>query len=56
MQDLARETNSTVTWAVGTSETGIYYNYIHKDDAQGINIKWRAWPQARLAMDPAGSS
>jgi len=35
---------------------GIYYIYVHKVDAQRINIKWRAWPQARLAMGPAGSS
>jgi len=28
----------------------IYYIYVHKVDAQGINIKWRAWPQARLAL------
>jgi len=27
----------------------IYYIYVHKDDAQRINIKWRAWPQAKLA-------
>jgi len=30
----------------------IYYIYVHKVDAQGINIKCRAWPQARLAMSP----
>jgi len=28
----------------------IYYIYVHKLDAQGINIKW---PKARLAMGPA---
>ena len=27
----------------------IYYIYVHKDDAQRINTKWRAWPQAKLA-------
>ena len=34
----------------------IYYTYVHKDDAQRINIKWRAWPQALLAeaRSPAG--
>jgi len=25
------------------------YTYVHKVDEQRINIKWRAWPQARLA-------
>jgi len=28
----------------------IYYIYVHKADAQCINIKRRAWPQARLAL------
>ena len=27
----------------------IYYIYVHKVDAQRINIKWRVWPPARLA-------
>jgi len=34
----------------------IYCIYVHKVDAQGINIKWRALPQARLAMGPASCS
>ena len=42
--------DTTKSWAKTAEPVEIYYIYIHKVDAQGINIQWRAWPQAAVAQ------
>ena len=47
-----RDKSPTGTHYIANIINNIYYIYVRKVDAQGINIKWRAWSQARLAMGP----
>ena len=42
--------DTTKSWAKTAEPVKIYYIYIHKVHAQGINIQWWVWPQAAVAQ------